>query len=105
MSKIIKLAGQEHVIVAPAFGKLKKVIASIKKIQQFSSLIEGGTMSEEAMNEVSIILSLMTGKTIEEIDNMQIGISEIAAAMEIIPEICGLVLVDVKEGKSGEVKA
>jgi len=102
MSKVIILAGQEFVVVAPPFGKLRKIINSMNKIQQFSKEVEGGVMSDESMTEVSIILSLVVGKTVQEVDDLQITLKEMASAMEAIPELCGL---EVKEVKSGEAQA
>lgn len=102
--KVIKLAGQEFNIVAPSFGNLRKVISSINKMQSFTKDAEEGTISEEAMEEVAFILSVMTKKTLSEIDEMPIGIAEMSEALKIIPDVCGLESVK-KEADLGEVKA
>jgi len=97
MSKI-KLAGQEFELQAPAFGKLKKVISSINKLQNLSR--ESSGLSEAAMDEIAVVLSLMTGKTLEEIESMPIGIKEMTDAMSVVPAVCGLEEVEVKSGEA-----
>ena len=95
MAKVIKLAGQEFTIVAPAFGNLRKVIASVNKMQS------AGGLSDDALGEAANIIALMVGKSLAEVEAMPITIAEIAEAMNIIPEVCGL----VNSITSGEVVA
>lgn len=91
MSKIITLAGQEFVVVAPAFGKLRKIIKAINAMNT-------DDISQDASMEIAgEIISLITGKSIEEIDSMAIGINEMSAAVKVVPELCGLVSVRAGE--------
>lgn len=85
----IVLAGQSFEVAPPPFGRLRKIIAA------FNSMRSDGGEGEDSMQQAGIIFALLIGKTVEEIDEMPIGVMEMAAALTLVPEICGLV-----EGKS-----
>jgi hypothetical protein len=83
MAKII-LAGQEFEVGAPAFGTLRKMIASLGKMAALKD--DHGAM----MDEAPVLLSLALKKTQAEIDEMPITLKEMTDAVAIIPSICGL---------------
>jgi len=80
----ITLAGQSFDVPPPPFGKLRKIISAFNVMRNDSG-------SEEAMDKAALIFSLLTNKTVAEIDEMPIGVLEMAAALAQVPEICGLV--------------
>lgn len=91
-TKTIVLGGQSFEVAPPPFGKLRKIIVAFNSMR-------GDTDSDDSMRQAGIIFALLIGKTVDEIDEMPIGVMEMAAALSAVPEICGLV-----EGKSsGEV--
>lgn len=100
MAKIIKLAGQDMHMLPPPFGKLRQVIDAINSMEKIAQGSDG--FSPEAMEKIGLILAIMTGKTVEEIDNMPIGIDEMTAAMDLVPEVCGIVSKRVEPGKAAE---
>jgi hypothetical protein len=83
MNKII-LAKQEFEIGELPFGPLKKLIVCMNRMYQ------AGTGTDEAMTEVSKIFSILTGKSVPEIDAMLISVEELGVAIDQVPKICGL---------------
>lgn len=82
---IVKLAGQDYDIAPPPFGKLRKMISS------FNKMVAAGLGSDVALDESAVIIALLIGKTVDEVDAMPISMDEMTAVLNAIPSICGLV--------------
>ena len=73
-------------MAAPKFKDLRLLIAS------FNRLVKAGTDPEATSTESGIIIGLLLEKPITEIEEMRITLVEMTSAMNVVPEICGLIL-------------
>lgn len=82
----ITLAGQEHEVAPPPFGKLRKIIAAFNRMQR------SGDTSLSETDDAALVIGLLVSKTVVEIDEMTISFKEMIEALKAVPVICGLEL-------------
>lgn len=89
----ITLAGQQFAVSAPALGKLKKILSGMNRVSASNGDLD------VIMTEAPLMIGLLISKTPEEMDSLVIGYSELIAAFNQVPGICGMVKRDVTPGE------
>ncbi len=91
----LTLEGKEVEVPEFSFGTIKKITAAYNRLNRYVN----GPLSEDATDEMTLILSFVLGKSPEEVDSMTIKVFEVSAAMPAIAEACGLVQVPTGEAQ------
>lgn len=80
----ITLAGQAFEIAPLPFGKLRKLLSS------FNLMVRAGMESDRSLAEAAKVFALLIDKTPDEVDAMAITMTELVAALGVIPGLCGI---------------
>ena len=92
----ITLNGQPVELAEPNFGKIKKIISAYNRLSK--SIASNGGMDDAVVDDMGGVLALALDKTPDELDAMKFSFIELARAMPVVAELCGISF----EAKSGE---
>ncbi len=99
--KII-LEGKEVDVGAPTFGNLRKIISTFNHMMKLNK--ESNQTFAEG-DDSAIILGLIIGKTVDEVNDMKISLKEMVDAISAVPTICGLELKQAEPSGEAQVTA
>lgn len=93
-NKTITLGGVAYEVSSPPFGKLRKIIAAFNRMQA------GGDAALSESDDAALVIGLLVGKTVAEVDEIQISFKEMIDALATVPVLCGLELVVPASGEA-----
>jgi len=86
----LTLEGKVFPLVEATFGTIKKLI-SVFNIMSKEYDPNDPIVSDSALAQMTLLLSIATLKSIEELDGMKISFTELVAFTKVIPVYCGIV--------------
>jgi hypothetical protein len=94
----ITLGGKQYEVLPLPLGRLKVAIPAFGRAGE---ALSAGRMDDATLNDIALILSAGLGKPVEEVEQIPATLPELAAAIQVVAEVSGLV---ERKPVPGEVK-
>ncbi|KRB18648.1 hypothetical protein [Rhizobacter sp. Root16D2] len=92
--------GEQTIEVAPIpLGRLKKLLPAFNRA---GLAFKNGRLDEVVFDDIVLVLSAGTGKTVEEVELLPATMEQLSAALEVVAKVAGL---ETKVGAMGEGQA